>query len=127
MANGMDNDTGFSPDNPFPISTSYPKELSGYWISDERLEMLGMSRRDALLEAIWGCVGIAAGSALPAIQALEKAYLSQNPTSVLPFLDLIKVSMCTISFVVAIVLAFLWWKRGKTSQDIVTAIREQSN
>lgn len=122
----MDNTTGFSPDNPFPISTSYPKELSGYWISDERLEMLGMSRRDALLEATWGCVGIAAGSLLPAIEALQSSYLSDNPTSVLPFIDLIKVSMCSISLVVAIVLALLWWKRGKTSKDIVTAIREQS-
>lgn len=123
----MNNGTGFSPENPFPISTSYPKELSGHWISDERLEMLSMSRRDTLIESIWGCIGIATGSAFPAIQALDKAYWSNNSASILPPLDLFKVSMFAISCSIAIVIFVVWWKRGKTSKDIVKAIREQSN
>lgn len=123
MANG--NGTGFFPDNPFPISTNYPKKLSGYWVSDERLEMLKMLRRDGMLEALWGCLGIFAGSLIPVFQTIDLAYFDEKQVA-LSGIELVQVIICSTSLVVALVVFTLWSLRGKHGKDIFDDISKQN-
>ena len=110
--------------SPVKVSTTQPEEFVVHWISDDQLEMLSTSRRDGLLEALWGFLGIGAGSFIPAAVAIYESYWVNAENQVpLDFIGLLQILICISSFFVAAAIVVIWNKRGRSTRDLVQEIR----
>ena len=121
MTNGNDSYSGA----PFHVYLTKPTEVLWHMISDEQLEMLAGSRRDGLLEALWGCIGLGGGSGIPAGAAFYAAYRPE-PNLAIPFEDFLNIVVCVSAVVASIVIFCLWRRRGKTAGSIIDEIRNRA-
>ena len=125
MANGNKGQS-YASDHLFNLYVTEPDEWLFHKISDDQLEMLSMSRRDGLLEALWGFLGIAAGSSIPAAVAAHDSYWVEIENRIpLDFVGLLQIVMCVSAIIAAVVIAVLRHRRGRNSSDLVKEIRER--
>jgi len=111
-----------------PHKTTKPESIQRHDISDEELDMLSETRREWLIEAIWGMVGIAFGSVIPAGQSFYASFLAVADLRVaLNFTGLIQLMMLSGSILLAAGFGIIAYRRGKTQDDLVTKIRNRKS
>ena len=105
-----------------PQSTTQPNVILRHNISDEELEMLNTSRRDGILEAIWGCAGAGIGLIVPALASINDSFWAE-PKVPLNGLGLFQILICFGTLSVAASLYKFRANRATNAGDLVKEIR----
>lgn len=104
------------------IVTTAPDILLRHNISDEELSLLGGTRSAGLYEGAWACVGIFAGSVLPAGEALQKAYWA-TPPQPLGVLQLLTITLAVGAVVASCLLFYVEKRQGSDATRLESIIR----
>lgn len=109
-----------------PQRTTQPDEVLFHKITDAELEQLSETRRESLIEAIWGCVGVALGSLVPVLQDIRAAYWV-NETNTIPMdgIGFFQALICFGAVVLGGGFIVVAWRRGKRKVDLVDTIRKR--
>lgn len=101
---------------------SYDQETLDHWITDGELDQLSELRKDYVVELFWGFLGIALGSALPAILLLGKIG-ARNET--MEISDIATICTFFVFLILTVVMGLFWFQRSKRATDLTNKIRNR--
>lgn len=79
-------------------------------------------RKDYVIELFWGFLGIAAGSALPAVLLVEKIGSKETPLATSDFVTL---CMFFVFAALTLVMGVFWFQRSSRATKLIDKIRNR--